>query len=314
MLHRCEHRKSTAFTLIELLVVIAIIGVLIFLLMPAVQKVRGAAARIQCSNNLKQIGLAIHNYHDALGNFPPGGVTEGYCCDTPSGTNWALSILPFLEEKNLLDRYDGTQVNESPANEFVRTSRVKIFICPSDINTEELASPESGPGSSLVYYPGSYRAMSGKTLDGSLYWDNADALAMPAEWRGAMHSVWPAKGLHPERLANVLDGTSNTVLAGEYVTRTHNERRTFWAYTYTSYNQSSATPQSRTLLSDWDLCVAIDGPSGSNACKRAWGSFHTNVINFVLVDGSVRTISVNIDLNLFTALATIAGGEVADSY
>ena len=300
------------FTLIELLVVIAIIGILIALLLPAVQKVREAANRASCSNNLKQIGLAVHSYHDAYGSFPPGGVTEGYCCSTPSGTNWALAILPFLEQQNLSNRYDFNQVNESPANEYVRTQSVKVYVCPSDASPFEPAHPESGPGDTLLYMPGNYRAVSGKSIDGSLYWDNADALSMPREWRGAMHSVWTEKGLSCERFAAVTDGTSNTLMVGEYATRTHPERRTYWAYTYTSYNQSSATPQSRTLVADWDRCVLIDGPSGSNACKRAWGSFHGDIINFVLVDGSVRPVHMNIDLNLFMALATISGGEVAD--
>jgi prepilin-type N-terminal cleavage/methylation domain-containing protein len=310
-----DRRSRGAFTLIELLVVIAIIGILIALLLPAVQKVREAANRTRCANNLKQIGLAIHNYHDALGSFPPGGITEGYCCDTPSLSNWAISILPFLEQQNLADRYVNSEFNESPVNEFVRTSPVKVYICPSDLNTDATAVPESGPGSNNVFYhPGTYRAVSGKSIDGSLYWDNADALAMPRDWRGVMHSVWTAKGLTPETFAAVIDGTSNTIMVGEYSTRTHNQRRTFWAYTYTSYSQSSATPQARTLIPDWDVCVQIGGPSDENACKRAWGSFHASIINFVWVDGSVRPINVNIDLNLFTALATIAGGEVVTLY
>jgi prepilin-type N-terminal cleavage/methylation domain-containing protein len=304
-----------AFTLIELLVVIAIIGILIALLLPAVQKVREAANRTRCANNLKQIGLGVHNYHDTFGSFPPGGVTEGYCCDTPSLTNWAIALLPFVEQQNLADRYAPAQFNESPSNEFVRTSPVKLYICPSDLNTNATAVPESGPGSNNVFYfPGTYRAVSGKSIDGSMYWDNADALAMPREWRGAMHSVWMAKGLYPETIAAVTDGTSNTLMVGEYSTRTHNQRRTFWAYTYTSYSQSSATPQARTLIPDWDRCVEIGGPSAENACKRAWGSFHGEIINFVLVDGSVRPVNVNIDLNLFTALATISGGEVVTAF
>jgi prepilin-type N-terminal cleavage/methylation domain-containing protein/prepilin-type processing-associated H-X9-DG protein len=306
-------RARRAFTLIELLVVIAIIAILIGLLLPAVQKVREAATRSQCQNNLKQIALAVHNYHDTYGTFPPGGVTEGTCCGTQSGTNWAIAILPFIEQQNLANEYVSNQTNESAANAPVRTTSVKTYVCPADINANVLEKPDSGPGSGLEYMPGSYRAVSGKS-DGSAFWDNADALGISRDWRGALHSVWVSRGLNVERLTGVSDGTANTLLVGEYTTRTHNRRRTFWAYTYTSYNQSSATlNQSRTLLTDYDRCVAVGGPGDVNPCKRAWGSYHTGVINFVWCDGSVRPVSSSIDMNVFTALATIAGGEVANA-
>src|SRR5205809_6236869 len=96
------------FTLIELLVVIAIIAILIGLLVPAVQKVRDAAARSQCQNNLKQIATALHNYHDANKKFPYGGVTNGPCCGTQSGPNWAVFLLPYIEQGNLYKQYDFT--------------------------------------------------------------------------------------------------------------------------------------------------------------------------------------------------------------
>src|SRR5262245_32534255 len=104
-------RPRSAFTLIELLVVIAIIAILIALLVPAVQKVREAAARAHCQNNLKQIALALHNHHDTKKRFPPGGMQTGRN-GTPCYTNWAIEILPYLEFENLYKRYDQTVLNE----------------------------------------------------------------------------------------------------------------------------------------------------------------------------------------------------------
>jgi hypothetical protein len=98
-------------------------------------------------------------------------------------------------------------------------------------------------------------------------------------------------------------------MVGEMTTLTHQSRRTFWAYSYTSYNASAAVPQTRTLLVDYDKCLSIGGRGGANPCKRGWGSFHPQGIHFVLVDGSVHIINSNIDINLFADLATIAGDE-----
>jgi prepilin-type N-terminal cleavage/methylation domain-containing protein/prepilin-type processing-associated H-X9-DG protein len=301
----------SAFTLIELLVVIAIIAVLVGLLLPAVQKVREAANRMSCQNNLKQIGLALHNYHDSFRQFPPGGVTEGYCCGTKSRGTWTVYLLPFIEQENLYKQYDFNAFNEDPVNDFVRKQRIKTYICPSDINVRSTDRPASGPGNGLQYAPGSYRAVSGKT-DGRGWFDNAEGLALPSDWKGVLHSVWPAQGLNVENFASVLDGTSNTLVVGEYHTRTTNRRRTFWAYTYTSYNQSSVTiGQTRALLPDYDQCVAIGGGGGSNTCKRAFGSFHTNSINFLLGDGHVINISTSVDTVLLANMASAAGNEIA---
>ncbi|MEA1950175.1 MAG: DUF1559 domain-containing protein, partial [Planctomycetota bacterium] len=118
-----SQRSEKGFTLVELLVVIAIIGILIALLLPAVQAAREAARRMQCSSNLKQIGVALHAYHAALGCFPPGGITEGPCCSTRSGISWSISILPYIEQPMIYDRYDMDRYNEDPANQFVREAK-----------------------------------------------------------------------------------------------------------------------------------------------------------------------------------------------
>ena len=118
-------RTARAFTLVELLVVIAIIGILVALLLPAIQTAREAARRTQCSNNLKQMGLAAHNYHDTFNCFPPGAITDGPCCGAKSRINWAIALLPYMEQSTLYDDYDHDANNEDPSNDPVRRPRLQ---------------------------------------------------------------------------------------------------------------------------------------------------------------------------------------------
>src|SRR2546423_977902 len=120
-MRRCARfAAATGFTLVELLVVIAIIGLLMAMLLPAVQQARESARRSSCVNNLRQIGVAVHMYHDAHEAFPPGGVSPGPCCSVESYTSWTIQILPYLEQKDVYYQYDQSETNESRANKAVR--------------------------------------------------------------------------------------------------------------------------------------------------------------------------------------------------
>jgi prepilin-type N-terminal cleavage/methylation domain-containing protein len=327
--------RTRGFTLIELLVVIAIIAILIGLLLPAVQKVREAAARMQCSNNLKQIGLAIHNYHDSNGNLPHGSILDLTQATPNIGhrqhTNWAIAILPYVEQGAVSVRIQANQrnngaglppdeYNDANANQPFVQQYIKIYSCPTDPNSNRILEPESKAGNDpggRLFMTGSYRAVNGVgDVAGNRWWDTYEGSAPntpPTNLRGTIHVQSRALGLKGETLVGITDGTSNTLMVGEYTTRTRERRATFWARAYTSYSMSSASPgQPRTLLGDYDRCDAIGGTNGNNPCKRAFGSQHTGVIPFLLSDGSVRNISQTIDVNtLFPALCTMAGGEVA---
>ena len=309
MIRRPAARIPGGFTLVELLVVIAIIGVLVTLLLPAVQAARESARRTGCANNLRQIGLALHNYHDAIGSFPPGGITPGPCCSSESYISWPISILPFLELGNLKALYDDDETNESPVNETVRERFVPVYVCPSDLNTRQLDRPETGPANllQLRYSPGSYRGVGGRS-DGSGWWDSYPLYqTLQPHWKGVFHVVDGQLGT--ERFSSIQDGTANTLLIGEMCTKTHLRRRTFWAYSYGSYNKSDAVPESRTLLNDYDRCAAIGGLGDLQACSRGWGSFHAGVVQFVMADAAVRPVSRSVDMILFAEAATMAGQE-----
>jgi prepilin-type processing-associated H-X9-DG protein len=298
---------------------------LIGLLLPAVQKVREAANRTQCLNNLKQIGVALHNHHDVLKHFPPGSraINNNACYE-----NWAIAILPYMEQGALNNLYHADKKNEDPVQADVQTAKVAIFICPTDPGQFTPIHPYAGPGQGQLYMPGSYKAMEG-LCDGILYfdrYDDAGALvsAGHGNWRGPLHVTRPDANLGAERITNIKDGTSNTLMVGEYTTKTAQEHRGFWGYSYWEWSMSAVSKARNggtapyILLPDYNACALQEYPppsSGPNsACKRGWSSLHGGSINFLLCDGSVRSISQSIDMNVLEALATIAGGEVVGDF
>ncbi len=330
--------RKIGFTLVELLVVIAIIAMLVTLLLPAVQSAREAARRAQCQNNLRNLALACLNYESASQKFPPS-YTPGPCCGTPSYESWTIGILPYIEEQALHDIYNFDIPNDCSdgdaacqiSNKRVRETILPIHICPSDEGTDQLSSPESGNGSGQLYARGTYRGNAGRSNGNGMWWDAQQGTSgLPAGWKGPLttscgpEELWDKPGSNASfcsssadayrgevRMRNIADGTSKTLLIGEQTMKPTSEsarrRRTFWAYTYTSYNKSEVVPETRSMFSDYDRCVQF---GDSNVCKRAWGTAHVNgTIQFAHADGSVTGYPPNVDMQAFAAAASINGQE-----
>jgi prepilin-type N-terminal cleavage/methylation domain-containing protein/prepilin-type processing-associated H-X9-DG protein len=330
MTRRTPLSRRPAFTLIELLVVIAIIGVLIALLLPAVQKVRAAAARLSCQNNLKQIGLAMHSHHDAHGRLPPGGThtpasgnTATYGPATPRA-NWGVFLLPYLEQGNLFARYNDSLPQNDPANVAVLATFLPVMLCPAGVNGRSLNNP---PGLLQPVAPGSYKGVAGRNFTAfNGFWDHppqhASAVAQP-QARGPLTMVIAVPGasaIGPVRFDEIRDGLSGTLLVGEYESTTQPNERTYWGVSYSFNSLSDAQLESYTRIPDYLAChaastAAAGGQGGHAQCRRGFASLHPgNAINFVFCDGSVRSIVPTVDGNVFRALATIAGGEVVPNF
>jgi prepilin-type N-terminal cleavage/methylation domain-containing protein/prepilin-type processing-associated H-X9-DG protein len=300
--------RGRAFTLIELLVVIAIIAILIGLLLPAVQKVREAAARAKCQNNLKQIGLGLHNYHDANGKFPPGEVTLATNVNATSAQNnwaWSAVFLPYIEQGNLftqaqagIGQMPSATSTTDPRTPAVLTS-IPTLICPSDL------------GGPINNYLGGY-AKSNYPMSKSICAPTYD----PPNY------VFNFKS--QTRIADVGDGTSNTLLCAERAAPPFPgaflSLGAIWAGrigTNNSYSfdegQINASVPTATLSSSGACCVSA-GTTDPNDYRGSASSFHTNGINTVFCDGSVKFIQQTIDPNIFNNLYYKNDGMVIGQY
>jgi prepilin-type N-terminal cleavage/methylation domain-containing protein/prepilin-type processing-associated H-X9-DG protein len=312
-------QRRGAFTLVELLVVIAIIAVLIGLLLPAVQKVREAASRMKCANNLKQLGLALHNYHDAhQGTFPPAYVNQGgsYLNSGFGFTHgFAPFILPYIERQPLFDLYRWSFPQYAPENGPVLATQLRIFQCPSAPEQDRYYT--SGP---FAYFGtkaacGDYTiALGVDPLLGQLGW-----VERVIDYRGALtNTPAPAVALSPNptgtRLTDIADGTSNTILLTEVAGR---PRRWQAGIAGTDPQALVGGPWNHfkgeiILLGSTIDGTATPGPCAVNCTNDAEVyAFHTGGANAVFVDGSVHFLPKSITLRVLAALITRAGGEVA---
>jgi prepilin-type N-terminal cleavage/methylation domain-containing protein/prepilin-type processing-associated H-X9-DG protein len=332
--------SRTGFTLIELLVVIAIIGILIALLVPAVQKVREAAARMSCTNNLKQIGLALHSYHDANGFFPPGYVDGNKDPnstpdnDVGPGWGWAAFLLPYLEQDNVYKQINFNQPVGMGSNVAISQMPLKLFQCPSDSYQQAFPVYDSTfttPITTLAHsnYVGCngweecFYGAGGNPQGGS----GADGLS-GILGAGGVGLFWRNS---KTKMADVTDGLSNTIFVGE---RSGNHAPSTWtgavaggrcpAWMATQPPAVYAPPPGPAYdNADFGEALVLAHCNATHLPNADFPIFDPDTFysrhtgegaNFLFGDGSVHFLTRSINPYTYQALATIAGGEVANDW
>jgi prepilin-type N-terminal cleavage/methylation domain-containing protein/prepilin-type processing-associated H-X9-DG protein len=308
-------RPRCAFTLVELLVVIAIIGVLVGLLLPAVQKVRASADRIACQNNLKQLGLALHSFHDARKVFPASGWTMAGP-GNPAGkfVGWRALSLPYIEQANLQNLYDFNVHWWEGRNLSAAVFPVAVYQCPSVPDRLAVTSAIARPPRPAMTFPGPLAPTDYEAIMGVNPWVNPARYATFATNRSVMFRNSTV------RLTQVSDGTSNTIALAECAARP----LTFLGRTprpdlFNDQGQGWIDSEGPFSLDGSNEDGSLQGlgpaltPRAINATNynEAY-SFHTGGANFVFADGHVQFIRDSIPLEVFAALCTRAGGEVVN--
>ena len=305
-----EGNRRHGFTLVELLVVIAIIGVLVALLLPAVQAAREAARRTQCANHFKQVGIALHNYHQATGVFPPSmNMWEHSGCSRPpdvtpgkhQGFGWSAWLLLYLEQTNVEESidYGAGEYSKGSTNQLAGSRRIAVYLCPTDPQSKEAVYPTSIPLA--------------KTNMSAV----SDSIDFTCDGRMPKLGRFEAAGRYPgadgvmfchskTRIAHILDGTSSTLIVGEI---------TGWEPG--SFDGTTTVGKFWITWNADDTSAGINGPfslpGGSNQYyfrDGGFSSFHPGGCHFALADGSVHFLSEVIDQVVLSALTTRNGGEV----
>ncbi len=322
--------RRRGFTLIELLVVIAIIAVLIALLLPAVQAAREAARRSQCVNNLKQLGLAIQNYHDTVGTFPIGA-QNGLYCGNKNGCprrTWASSILPYIEQGTLANANNFSTDFYQLANTTVGLTEVSVYNCPSDSGNLNV---EPGGNSGFNRVKGNYIVNWGSASYQQDTGNNpvTTPIVPGSNVTSVAYTTAPFTFARSYGIMAIRDGTSNTLSFSEVINpdpsptaingQTADHRGDIYNDDYNSAQFETYTPPNSTLPDQMNsYCIypyQTNPPciSGTAPYFNSARSYHSGGLNAAMCDGSVRFFKNTINVNVWRALSTIKGGEVISS-